>query len=315
MSKQKRIVGALGLALVLALGFATVYAVAVAWGGSCWEAFAGRQRSFNEHLVVSVDGTPLIQRTTYNEDYQSNKIEFRTLGGKEVASADKKTKGWLDAASLQIARYRNGMFPIAGTQRIGRFSDANGDPWYFIDDGARDGHGYFVGYSKQTKRRLGFIGRSGFRPDQPPVEDWFPMDGVKLASNTAFAGQGHFYWYYYYAPDNSTSGAFPEWIVQMISGTQLVQIDLSNRSVTTLMESPDVVAAAVLKARARKRAQATLETKTRRQAISARILPCGQPIASSSSTGSASNMPRTSFRKSSAIEASTSMKLARTPRF
>ena len=78
-------------------------------------------------------------------------------------------------------------FPLDGNARIARFADCRtpANLWYFLHDGARDGRGYFVGYDSKSKLCVGFIGRDGFRPDQPPVEQWFPMDGVKLASGMA----------------------------------------------------------------------------------------------------------------------------------
>ena len=60
MSKQNKTVRAVGLALVLAIGFALIYAVAVAWGGSSLESFADREDSIDESLGVSRDGTPVI---------------------------------------------------------------------------------------------------------------------------------------------------------------------------------------------------------------------------------------------------------------
>jgi hypothetical protein len=71
------------------------------------------------------------------------------------------------------------------------------------------------------------------------------MDGVKLASHTAFsryAGIGN-YWPGGYEYE---SREFPTWRVDMISGDQLIEVDLQKRSVTTLMKSPDLIALGIL---------------------------------------------------------------------
>ena len=110
--------------------------------------------------------------------------------------------------------------------------------WYFLHDGTREGRGYFVGYNLQSKLCLGFIGRDGFRPDQPPVEQWFPVDGAKMANYTALLP--------YRFDDYRYESGIPSGEVMMISGTRLLEVDLRQRSVKTLMESPDLIALAIL---------------------------------------------------------------------
>ncbi len=140
-------------------------------------------------------------------------------------------------------------FPLDGYTRIGRFSDGRMPPnlWYFLHDGARDGRGYFVGYDSQSKLCVGFIGRDGFRPDQPPVEQWFPMDGAKLASGTALPPNAYNrYNMPHAAAYSNDEPEFPQWNVDMISGAQLLEVDLRTGSVKTLLESADLIAAGML---------------------------------------------------------------------
>ncbi|MGA2256110.1 MAG: hypothetical protein ABSG53_15795 [Thermoguttaceae bacterium] len=241
MCKQTGILRPLGLALVLVIGFGTVLALAAAWGISIWEGLY-RERTY-ENVVVRADGTPLIQRYTY-DGYQN--VTYHALDGSDLpGSKENSNENWLGGAFLAMPS-RDIIFPLGGNTRVRQFGDGQTplNLWYFIHDGARDGRGYFVGYNSQSKLRVGFIGRDGLRPDQPPVEQWFPMDGVKLASGRAFSRYAALG--YLYGDGGDSSGEFPARKTDMISGTQLLQVDLRTGSVTMLMESPDLMAASIL---------------------------------------------------------------------
>jgi hypothetical protein len=47
------------------------------------------------------------------------------------------------------------------------------DQWYLLSEGGAEGRGYFEGFNRYTKRRLGSIGRKGFVSGTPPREDQF----------------------------------------------------------------------------------------------------------------------------------------------
>jgi hypothetical protein len=230
----------MGIALVVAIGLEIVIVVVAGWGISVWENMRIRN-SVNESMMVRSDGTPVIQSTSFYSysGHSYNTVTYRALDGSTVPRPGEKDR-WLKGASLTIPHY-TGVFPLQGYMRIGRFEDRQSPPaqWYFVDDGARDGRGYFEGFDTENKRRMGFIGRSGLRPDRPPVDDWFPMDGNKLASDAAFTrhsiGPN---WMY----GENSSVEFPLWKVGMISGGQLLSIDLRNGSVKTLFESADLIA-------------------------------------------------------------------------
>ena len=129
---------------------------------------------------------------------------------------------------------------------MGRFTDGQKPPtfWYFVHDGARDGHGYFVGYDSQSKRRVGFVGRDGFRTDRPPVEQSFPVDSAKLGSGRAFSQYITTYGYDRYSGRDSDE--FPVWKADMISGAEVLEVDLRSGSVRTLMESADLISVGFL---------------------------------------------------------------------
>jgi hypothetical protein len=47
------------------------------------------------------------------------------------------------------------------------------DAWYLLSEGGATGRGYFVGFNRFTKNRVGSIGRKGFVSGTPPREDQF----------------------------------------------------------------------------------------------------------------------------------------------
>jgi hypothetical protein len=235
MPKPRGIIRPLGQAIVLAIGFGSLFAIAVAWGLSILESILPGDDSFRESLVVCADGTPLIQRSTWFQGYP--KSTYHALNGSEVPGPKGENYNLLEGASLAIPR-RGITFPLEGSARVSRFSDAELPPklWYFLHDGARDGRGYFVGYDSANRQRVGFIGLDGYRPDLPPVEQWFPMDGVKLAEGEAFSRYAGASFLYNDRSENP-------WKVDMISGNELLEVDLRSRSVTTLMESAGLIVA------------------------------------------------------------------------
>ena len=242
MSKPTGIVRPLGLALVLAAGFGTVFAAVAGWGIALWEGMR-RQANVNQYVSVRADVTPLIRRDTYDTAFRNE--TYYALDGSEVPRPDEDTN-WLSGAYLNLP-LRNIHVPLEGNERVARFTDARTPPalWYFVHDGARDGRGYFVGYQCQSKLCVGFIGRNGLRPDRPPVAEWFPVDGGKFTYNSAFS-RFQTRSYQYDIPDHERPGEIPLWKVDMICGAQLLEVDLRNGSVATLMESPNLIAVGIL---------------------------------------------------------------------
>ena len=252
-SKPREILRPLGLALVLAVGFAAVFAIGVAmafFAARCIVICAERRQTpVYGSLAVRADGTPLVVR------YLQGRMTCHALDGRELPEP-RAEEGWLPSVSLlPTPRPEPLMFPLEGDARIGRFLDGPMSPdmaspniWFFLHDGARDGRGYFVGYNSQSKRRVGFIGRDGLRPERPPAAQWFPMDGVLLASGGAFSR------YAGRAFNDPCDGEPPRANVYMISGRQLLDVDLRKGSVATLMESAGLIGVKTLAAAPKRKA-------------------------------------------------------------
>jgi hypothetical protein len=168
----------LGLAVALALG------AGVAWGFLGVIVFATMETLFapagthweTQDLTILRDGTPLIQSTSYDGD--ANNITFRTLDGKPYENPFTKLlrsefKATLSGPFSDEEPLHRMTWPLR-VVRVGGTS--NGATWYFVTDGLLNGHGYLIGYNNETKLKVGYICRSGFRPDEPPVEDRFPIN-------------------------------------------------------------------------------------------------------------------------------------------
>ena len=53
-----------------------------------------------------------------------------------------------------------------------------------------DGRGYFIGYNAESRHRVGYLGRAGFRADIPPDHDRFPLkQWAMLAAESATYGK------------------------------------------------------------------------------------------------------------------------------
>jgi hypothetical protein len=228
-------------AATLATGFGTLWSVLMLWLGTsmqwAWQA-DGRLRQ--ESLVVRADGVPLIQSIAMDN---ASPITYRGLSGRS-----------------QVAPVRNEQFPVVympgehgapgffssypqWDQRLEVFVDAE-EPtviWYFVHDGRPEGAGYFVGYTRMSNRRVGYIGLNGFRPDPVPYDECIPvraaliMDSVNWSSVPTWLHSGHGQ-----VPRVDQSDLPPR-LVYVPSGNRLRKVDLGARSVTTVFESPESI--------------------------------------------------------------------------
>ncbi len=236
MCKLREILPPLGLAVVLAIGFGVVLALAAGWGTAVWHGLR-QNRVVSENLEIRPDGTPVIQRCVYDSSVTT--ATYHGLDGRELPPV-KGGNPSLGGVYLLVPR-GDGLFRLSGDLSISRFyvgEAPSTNAWYFLHDGTRDGRGYFVGYNYASKLCIGFIGRDGFRPDQPPVEQWFPIDSAKMAYYTTLLPYG---FGEYGAEPGCSAGT-----VMMISGTQLLEVDLRSGSVKTIMESPHLIALGIL---------------------------------------------------------------------
>ena len=225
------------LAATLAVGLGTLWFLLVIWlGTSILEAWPGKIRSHRETLVVTTDGTPVIQSLPLDN---LSLVTHRDLSGRERDAVDRKD---LIPAVYLYGEHETvvSFLSQSGWQnRIKVFMDER-EPtaaWYFVHDGNSQGSGYFVGYERTSNRLIGYIGLSGFRAQPVPPEERLPVRG-ELALDFAnwssaplsiYSGTG-----WVLRPDRWD---VPPRLVHVPSGNRLRLVDLAARTVTTAFES------------------------------------------------------------------------------
>jgi hypothetical protein len=248
MPKRYPILRYVALAFVLGLGIQIIYAVLVGWGITVGDELIGNRGAY-ESVQIRADGTPVFVTHSYTDYYD---MTGRTLQGDLMPREE--LDDWLSGAYLNEWKQPRPRFGrIDWGDRIRSFNDG-GQPagyWYFVHTGRQQGQGYFVGFDSKSKLRVGYIGRVGFRSDLPPVEDQFPVDGRRLAGSSSRSdhlvscGSSGIYLVPRYLSAGDASGQLlPEWMVYLISGNQLWEIDLHERSIRVLAESEDFVSVA-----------------------------------------------------------------------
>ncbi len=210
------------LAIILTVG------AAVVWGVVSGLSLALVENVFFSHDVPTVqlrvlsDGTPVVEEY-HGQDYPTT---YRTLDGKP-----------LDLGRLQFADNWSFLCGASGWisprgaltwgQRIYRLESSPVN-WFLIHDAAPGGRACLVGYDRITKLKAGYIGRGGFRADEPPPEERFAVDARRWPRGSGFPSV--------YGPDASAC-------VYLVTNNGLVRIDLAKASVVTLWNGSDLIAA------------------------------------------------------------------------
>ena len=229
-------------AVTLAVGFGTVWFVLLLWIGiSTLEAWPGQNPRRWEALVVTTDGTPLVQSRTFDN---LSLVTYRDRNGRENDAVDQSDQ--VPAMSLRgEPGNASPFFSRPGwPRRIKVFMDERepASVWYFVHDGSLQGSGYFVGYERVSNRLIGFIGLSGFRARPIPPDERVPVRG-ELVLDYAFWSS---------APLSIHSGSFgvlrpdrwdvPPRLVHVPSGNRLRLVDLAARTISTVFEAPAPIA-------------------------------------------------------------------------
>ncbi len=177
----------LSLAAILALSIGAI------WCFVCLNVLAPFRptTSIGKNLAIQCDGTPLLRSwvETDDEDNGNSKEIVRTLDGKQVKITAVLQANNATDSSLYCPRPPSDNFDgLPSKDRIIIMCDhfdmlmsstlhRSTVWWYFIHDGNLDGRGYFVAYDTKTNLRAGYIGRNGYRVEEPSREEQFHIDG------------------------------------------------------------------------------------------------------------------------------------------
>lgn len=239
---------AVASALVVAIGLAAAWFVLIGWVYGIVASHFERHDGVFESVVVQLDGTPLVE-TRSRARYED--VTYRALEGQAVSI---KHEYWLEAAGLPPMVRPPGLFemPIGWGQTMST-SDFGRAPidWYLVRNGETFGHAYFVGYERYTAALVGFIGRNGFRRSLPANDVWFDLGRMQLSYGSGVATSPSRPEYdrlpqdYGVVYDGDESRLAP-WLVFVIDGGDVRQIDLKERTVSTIYSGPGLTAVAVL---------------------------------------------------------------------
>jgi len=234
-------------AATLAIGFGTFWALLVVWPATAIEGarqVAQGDTVFWEQLVVRSDGTPLIESTPRANRSHST---YRDLSGRAQEAPD--GSDLLPGLSMRGEHGKPGFFsgqPGWG-QRLKLFVNVQ-DPvvlWYFVHDGKLEGAGYFVGYERESNRRVGFIGLLGFRSHPVPIDEWIPVRTPLLRDYSEWSSEPmSINWrpgllLRQFRPDQWD--LLPHLVVHVPSGNRLRLVDLTTRTVKTVFETPEPI--------------------------------------------------------------------------
>ncbi len=217
MFKQNAILQPLGLATILALGFGVVIGLLVSWGIVFYGETTGLRNYYWEQIQILKDETPIIEHHAYSDG--SSRYDYRTLDGKALPKSKDITHNQIYCSIMGGPdNFDHVSVPLEGPNQIRDIGR-----WYFIHDGNRDGKGYFVEYDALTKRCIGYLGNKRFSQNIPSTEEQFMMDGRKLGGAAFLIFND------------------PRDVLFMISGNQLLKVDLNSQTVKSVMESSDMV--------------------------------------------------------------------------
>jgi hypothetical protein len=254
MTAQKgSLAGRMLWALIIGGGFGTIWLAAVMIVGQLliaqWRSGEPRRRTIPEQLIITTDGRALLRGSfALGQPAGYCRLDGTPVAERaDIRQADSLSVWHMREPNQVDAPYffLNALGGRDWDWRLRAFLDElhPDNVWYFVHDGRTDGAGYFVGYDKVEKRRLGFIGQSGFSLDRPPQKDWFPVERhlvrsplIKLWTSIGVSKGG-----LGVELDSLEKSPIPPHLVFVPSGRELKQVDLSTRTVRTVLRTAEPI--------------------------------------------------------------------------
>lgn len=284
MNKQYGLLSSLLLALVLSLGTGIVWGVL--WG--FWEdrvierqvwrhglTESGNEDLFFPPLRIAIDGTAVIDAISDS----GSGTRIRTLDGDDTDLV--RTFGfdwipstaWLTESPTESLAHSS--IPVEWPRRILVASDRGFAPqyWYLIHDGRPKGSAWLEGFDSTNKQRVGYIGRNGYRNTPPTADDLFPMvwhvfqELSFFDSCAGWSSLDQFREISSLSDRKDTSDSISPWVTYLVTDGSLVEIDLRERKVRTLLEDLGIVFAIWV---SHLTTESTFSTYARRRFIAAR---------------------------------------------
>lgn len=173
MTTRNQPLRCLALAVLLAIGAGIVWAMAFRCSFSVIDSLVSLG-SPQENLRFTQGSTPIIS------SYENGHIRYRTLGGDPIEIVPEKSfeLSYLDGP----VNPKKTFFHLPWSERVLAISsDTSPESWFVVYDGNLRGHAYLVGYDKDSKAKLGYLGSNGFCRTKPPQEEQFVVDGQMIS--------------------------------------------------------------------------------------------------------------------------------------
>ncbi len=167
------------VAVILATGAGVAWAIAVSLCSAIIDDAVrpADEIRFRQLGVQNDDNTPVIR--LYLQD---GRTHYVTLDGTAINASG--VNYLIDMPAPLDQRDRDKI--LGWPARIAQVYGTAEKVWYFVHGDRAEGRGYFVGYDSRTNRRIGYIGRAGFRSTEPPPEDQFSTF-VRWSANNAIS--------------------------------------------------------------------------------------------------------------------------------
>jgi hypothetical protein len=248
MRKSTAIVRPLLLAVVIALGFGTVWDVLLGWGTATVKNLLGPDEP-HEYVQFRMDGTPLVR--IYRRGDRNDDVDFRTLEGKPISLS--RNEAWLQGTYLFAPQWFSAGVPWHRggywTDRVKGYNDG-GRPlsyWYFVRDPEPSATGYFSGFDRASRQRIGYIGRNGFQAEMPAEEQRFALHNHKhvreIVVGNAYSQDGQEPWM---GPYSRSPGHFPWETVYVVADDGIIAVDLLKRSTQVVLGEAGVISAGLV---------------------------------------------------------------------
>ena len=234
------LVGRMLWALIIGGGFGTIWLAAVMIVGQLliaqWRNGEPRRRTIPEQLIITTDGRALLRGSfALGQPAGYCRLDGTPVAERaDIRQADSLSVWHMREPNQVDAPYffLNALGGRDWDWRLRAFLDElhPDNVWYLVHDGRTDGAGYFVGYDKVEKRRIGFIGQSGFSLVRPPQKDWFPVERhlVRSPLYKLWTSIGVSKGLLGVELDSSEKSPIPPHLVFVPSGRELKQVDLSD---------------------------------------------------------------------------------------
>lgn len=230
-------------AILVGFGFSVVLVLFWIWLAEVW--FLRLQQADTEpenattieSIQFNVDGSPFLSGFQYQGQGVTAMMSIhQDLEGHEIANIT--SRRWLGGLSFYQGVENQ---DISWPERMLIFRTRTGSAnnlWYFLHDGQAHGRGFFVGYEYETRRRIGFLGTSGFRETEVPAEEMFPVVSKNGSLSNRIVGTNIWTNNYAYLIQGAY-GIQPGHVLYLNAETSIYRVDLNTHLVQKVFESED----------------------------------------------------------------------------